>query len=71
MPLNIVNKEIYILIGADIPQVHIVYDGVMERPNESIVTLIKVGRVLFGGKTKEDRVHASLNHIMTSPRNLL
>ena len=48
------------------PQLHINYDVVMGKPNKPIATLTKLGWVLLRGKTKKDRVNASLNHIVTS-----
>ena len=38
----------------------------MGRPNVPITTLTKLQWVLLGGKTKKDRVNASVNHIVTS-----
>ena len=45
IPLDIVNKDIYILIGANMPQLHINYDAVMARPNEPIADKIRMGSV--------------------------
>ena len=39
---DIANKNISILIGGDMPQLHINYDVVMGRPNEPIATLKKI-----------------------------
>ena len=66
IPLDIDNKNISILIRANMPELHISCDVVMGRPNEPIATLKKIGWVLLVGKTNKDRVNASLNQIETS-----
>ena len=66
IPFDIVNKDISILIEGDTSQLHIDYDVVMGRSNQSIETLAKLGWVLLGGKTRKGRINASLNHIVTS-----
>ena len=52
MPLDIVNKDISILNGADMPQPHINCNVVLERPNKPNATLKKLGWVVLIGKTK-------------------
>ena len=50
--LDIVNKDISILNGADMPQPHINCNVVLERPNKPNATLKKLGWVVLIGKTK-------------------
>ena len=64
MQLDINNKVISILIEADVPKLHINYDVFIGGPNELIRTLKKLGWVLLEGKTKKERVKASLSHIV-------
>ena len=66
IPLDINNKDISILIGAEILQLHINHDAVMGRPSEPVAMLTKLGWVLLEGKTKKDKFNASLNDIVTS-----
>ena len=64
MQLDINKKVISILIEADVPKLHINYDVLIGGPNELIRTLKKIGWVLLEGKTKKERVKASLSHIV-------
>ena len=50
--LDIVNKDISILNGADMPQPHINCNVVLEWPNKPNATLKKLGWVVLIGKTK-------------------
>ena len=67
IPIDVINKDIYILIGAYLPHLHICYNVISGNQNEHIAILTKLGWVLLGGNSS--KIKMSLNHI-TSDHNL-
>ena len=67
VPTDVIDKDISILIGADLPYLHICHDVISGNQNEPIAVLTKLGWVLFGGNNNKTEI--SLNHF-TSDHNL-
>ena len=67
VPIDVIDKYISILIGADLPHRQICHDVISGNQNEPIARLTKMGWVLLGGNNNKSEI--SLNHI-TSDHNL-
>lgn len=61
VPIDIINKDVSIIIGADLPHLHICHNAISGDQNESVAMLTKLCRVLLGGNGNKSKV--SLNHI--------
>ena len=67
VPIDVTDKDVSILIGADLPHLHTSHDVISGNQNEPIAMLTKLGWVLLGGNNNKTEI--SLNHI-TSDFNL-
>ena len=67
VPIDVSDKDISILIGADLPHLYICHDVISGNQNESTAMLTKMGWVVLGGNNNKQEI--SLNHI-TSDCNL-
>ena len=65
IPLETSNKEISVLIGADLPQLHISYDIRVGENDHPVGMLTKLGWVLLGGKAGKSKTNVKLNHVKT------
>ena len=65
IPLETFNKEISVLIGADLPQLHISNDVRVGENDHSVGMLTKLGWVLLGGKADKGKTNVTLNHVKT------
>ena len=61
VPIDIIDKDVSILIGADLPHLHICHDVNSGNQNEPIAILTKLGWVLLGGNNSKAEI--SLTHI--------
>ena len=65
IPLETSDKEISVLLGADLPQLHISYDVRVGENDHPVGMLTKLGWVLLGGKADKGKTNVTLNHVKT------
>ena len=65
IPFETSNKEISVLIGPDLPQLHINYDVRVGENDHPVGMLTKLGWVLLGGKADKGKANVTLNHVKT------
>ena len=65
IPFETSDKEISVLIGADLPQLHINYDVRVGENDHPVGMLTKLGWVLLGGKADKGKTNITLNHVKT------
>ena len=61
VPIDVTDKEVSILIGANLPHLHTCHDVISGNQNEPIAMLTKLGWLLLGGNNNKTEI--SLNHI--------
>ena len=65
LPLETSDKEISVLIGADLPQLCISYDVRAGENDHPVGMLTKLGWVLLSGKADKGKTNVTLNHVKT------
>lgn len=63
VPLDVSSDKIFILVGADLPEIHVSYGVITGGTNIPIAMLTKLGRALLRGKANNNNNILLLYHI--------
>lgn len=61
VPIDVTDKDVFILIGVDLPHLYICHDVISRNQNEPVAMLTKLGWILLGKNS--NKTGMPLNHI--------